>query len=267
MNRRWCRPLRCEKAALILTRRAISSDQHHRFLNHVPVVQPDGLDDMPRTKALQQQWLNTEQWDGYSDTYLQRHMIYGSTVETIPQLTPKQPLLNPMLERVFTLYGPLADTLHDLQDDPLHVCFRLKMNQVRADVEKIAQELDKVYAALHPTVKTMYDAYLVRRYYHLKDWILHVEKKRAKLLERLSPELIEQIIESKKVSERHIDSLKRIAQIFCSASGDADEAFLKLTPGHMFSLEEIQVVKQKARYTRNMRRLGANWDFADRHSI
>jgi DNA-binding MarR family transcriptional regulator len=227
------------------------------------------VDDLVRTKIIQQQWLNTEQWDGYSDTYLTRHMLYGSTVEApTSQLTPKQPILHPLLTRVFTLYGPLANVLHDLQDDPLHPAFHHKMDRdVKPHVEKIAEELDRVYPTLHPTVKTLYDAYLVRRYFHLQDWIKHVEKKRAELLSRLSPEYIEQALTGRQVAERHMESLRRIAPLFSSSAGDADEGMLQLTPGSMFSVEEIQVLKQRARYTRNMRRLGANWDFADQHTV
>jgi hypothetical protein len=256
------------KTSFVVSARSTTGNLSHHFLNHVPIIQPDGLDDFTKTKIAQQQWLNTEQWDGYSDTYLARHMVYGSTVDApTSQLTPKQPLLHPLLEKAFTLYGPLADILHDLQDDPLHPAFHTKINEVKSNVEKIAEELDRVYPALHPTVKTMYDAYLVRRYFHLRDWIKHVEKKREDILNRLSPDYIEEITKGRDVAQRHIDSLRRIAKIFCSAAGDADEGFLQLAPGSMFTLEEIQVVKQRARYARNMRRLGANWSFADQHTV
>jgi hypothetical protein len=241
-------------ASLSCSVRHQSTDQYHRFLHRPHVVQPDGVDGIAETKSAQQMWLNTEQWDGYSDTYLKRFMQYPSSVELPnPQVTPKNPLLDECLRYVFELYGPCAERLLKLHQDPLHPRFHEWLQSVRDGREKIAVVLDKHYAALHPTVKTVWDAHLVRKYYVLEDWANHVEKKRCNLFERLSPEHIEFMLKAKGASDEYIQRLEKLKMVFV-----ADPAAGILPDGCHYTEEEVMMVRQKAQYYRHMHKFGAN---------
>lgn len=246
---------------LINSVRFQSSDQFHRYLHNPHIVQPDGLDSLPRTKGDQQQWLNTEQWDGYSETYLMRHMQYGATAEhPNTHYNYRHDDLYKCLGLVYELYGVLADALQDLHDNPLDPLFHKKITQIKQDREKIAAELDKVYAPLHPTVKTVYDAYLVRRYYFLEDWIKHVERKREEILERLSPEFIEQMEKARGVAAHFMERLK------CIEYALYNNPILALMPNdqlEQYSDNEIVLLRQKAAYFRKMKRFGSNQYDAD----
>lgn len=241
-----------------------STDQFHRYLNNPHIVQPDGLDSLPRTKGDQQQWLNTEQWDGYSATYLKRHMQYPATQEhTNPQITPRHDDLYACLGLVYELYGSLADELQVLHDNPLHPRFHQRLARVRRDREKIAEVLDKCYADLHPTMKTVYDAFLVRRYYHLDDWATYVERKRADILERLSPEYIAQVEKMKGLSEDFIRHLKLMETVF-----QRSPTMGMLTPAQeeQYTEKELVILKQKVNYYRNMKQFGINQLDSDVHT-
>ncbi|XQJ24403.1 hypothetical protein NXY56_000292 [Leishmania guyanensis] len=256
------------KGALCTAYRHQATDQFHRFLHHPHVVQPDGVDGLPRVKGDQQQWLNTEQWHGYSETYLKRHMQYPATVElSNPAVNARHDLLYECLGLVYELYGGLAEDLQELHDDPLHPQFHRRISRIKCDRERIAAELDKRYAELHPTVKTVYDAFLVRRYYHLADWIVHVERKRERLINDLSPDLMEKIMRMRGLAEqylRHLRVLERALYddpIMGLLEGDRDtNALDQYTPG------ELGILRQKAAYFRKMRHFGANQLDADTHT-
>lgn len=258
----------CKRASLVETfssmrvsRRCQSSDQFHRFLHNPHVVQPDGLDSLPRTKGDQQQWLNTEQWDGYSDTYLKRHMQYGGTAEhPNSHFNYRHDTLYKCLSMVHELYGVLADGLQQLHDNPLHAQFHVKIANIKKDRERIAKALDEVYPGLHPTVKTVYDAYLVRRYYFLEDWIKYVEKKREEILERLSPEYVEHVEKTQQSAERFIQRLRCIEDMLYN------NPVLGLLPSdqlEQYSEKELVILQQKAAYFKKMKRFGANQFDAD----
>lgn len=244
-----------------ISRRFQSSDQFHRFLHNPHIVQPDGLDSLSRTKGDQQQWLNTEQWDGYSDTYLKRHMQYGATAEhPNSHFNYRHDILYNCLSMVYELYGVLADELEQLHDNPLHSHFHAKIKVIEKDREKIATALDEIYPSLHPTVKTVYDAYLVKRYYFLEDWIKYVERKREKILERFSPEYVEQMEKTHQCGERFMDRLK------CIESMLYNNPVLGLLPSNQleqYSEKELVILQQKAAYFKKMKRFGANQLDAD----
>ncbi|GET85633.1 hypothetical protein, conserved [Leishmania tarentolae] len=254
--------------ALSMAYRHQASDQFHRFLHHPHVVQPDGVDGLPRVKGDQQQWLNTEQWHGYSDTYLKRHMQYPATVElNNPAINARHDLLYECLGLVYELYGGLAEDLQELHDDPLHPRFHDRIARIKRDRERIADELDKRYAKLHPTVKTVYDAFLVRRYYHLADWIEHVEQKRARLLNTLSPDVMERMMRMRGIAEQYLRHLRVLEHALYEdplmgllESGGDTNALEQYTPG------ELAILRQKAAYFRKMRRFGANQLDADVHT-
>ncbi|TPP51450.1 hypothetical protein CGC21_2590 [Leishmania donovani] len=200
--------------ALCVAYRHQATDQFHRFLHNPHVVQPDGVDGLPRVKGDQQQWLNTEQWHGYSDTYLQRHMQYPATVE---------------------LNNPAVNARHDL----LYECLGL----------------------------TVYDAFLVRRYYHLADWIEHVERKRERLINDLSPDVMEKTMRMRGIAEQYLRHLRVLEHALYEdplmglLEGDRDTNVLnQYTPG------ELAILRQKAAYFRKMRRFGANQLDADLHT-
>ncbi|RNF18618.1 uncharacterized protein Tco025E_04416 [Trypanosoma conorhini] len=256
-SRLWCGPLRT-------ARRRQASDQFHRYLHNPHIVQPDGVDALPRTKGDQQQWLNTEQWDGYSAAYLRRHMQYPPTNEQPnAQLNSSHALLYACLKTCYECYGPLADELQRLHEDPLHPRFHEKIAHVKKEREKIAAELDRVYADLHPTVKTVYDAYLVRRFYHLADWITHVEQKRHNLLCRLSPEYIQQAKRARGVAE---DFIRRLQQLEAAFTHNPTLGLLEGEEGKQYTHDELVMLRQKAAYFRNMRQLGVNQQDADVHT-
>ena len=244
---------------LLTTSRMQSTDQHHRFLNRPHIVQPDNLDSLPRTKGDQQLWLNTEQWDGYSDTYLKQFMQYTPANEhPMPQVSYRNSTLNECLGVVFSIYGPLAEDLQVLHDDPLHPRFHERIKKIKKGREALAVHLDKVYAELHPTVKTLYDAFVVRRYYHLEDWIKHVEKKRETLFERLSPEHIAQVEKARGLSSAYIERLKALGQVMENAPLSG------LLESHdQYSELELAALKQKVSYFRKMRKFGSSADEAD----
>ncbi|KAG8345796.1 hypothetical protein ERJ75_001753300 [Trypanosoma vivax] len=252
-------------APICVARRLQASDQFHRYLHNPHIVQPDGVDNLPRTKADQQQWLNTEQWDGYSETYLKQHMQYPPTNEhPNGKLNHTHQLLNKCLQTCYEYYGTLADELQGLHEDPLHPQFHKKIEYIKKKRENIAQELDRVYGGLHPTLKTVYDAYLVRRYYHLGDWIEHVEQKRHDILSRLSPEYI-----------RHVESRRGVTEYFLHRLKALETAFTQTptlgllgndTLGGEYTHDELVMLKQKAAYFRNMRQLGRNQHDADVHT-
>lgn len=254
----WC------VTALRTAQRPQATDQFHRYLHNPQIIQPDGVDTLPRTKGDQQQWLNTEQWDGYSDTYLRRHMQYPPTNEhPNVQLNFSHTLLLKCLRICYECYGPLADELQTLQDDPLHPRFHEKIAHVRKEREKIATELDRVYADLHPTVKSVYDAYLVRRYYHLADWVTHVEQKRHDLLCRLSPEYIRRAKRARGVAAHFIDRLQRLEAAFTQ---NPTLGLLEDEGDGRYTQDELVMLRQKAAYFRNMRQLGASQQDADVHT-
>lgn len=248
--------------------RSQASDQFHRYLHHPHVVQPDGVDGILRVKGDQQQWLNTEQWDGYSTTYLRRHMQYPATAEhPNPHLNPRHDLLYECLQLVYDLYGSLADDLQELHDDPLHPQFHRRLERIKRDRERIAEELDKRYAALHPTVKTVYDAFLVRRYYHLGDWITHVERKRENLIRDLSPEYMAHVMKMRGIAAQHLKNLKKLERALY------EDPILHLLEGEgannaveQYSAGELAMLRQKATYFRKMRRFGSNQLDSDIHT-
>ncbi|EAN89128.1 hypothetical protein, conserved [Trypanosoma cruzi] len=255
-------PLCC--TSLCTARRLQASDQFHRYLHNPHIVQPDGVDTLPRTKGDQQQWLNTEQWVGYSDTYLKRHMQYPPTNEQPnAQLNSSHALLYKCLRTCYECYGPLAEELQTLHEDPLHPRFHEKIAHVKKEKEKIAAELDRVYAGLHPTVKTVYDAYLVRRFFHLNDWVKHVEQKRHNLLCRLSPDHIEQVKRARGVSAHFIERLRRLEAAF---THNPTLGLLEGEEGKQYTHDELVMLRQKAAYFRNMRQLGASQQEADVHT-
>lgn len=249
---------------LFLSARYQSSDQFHRYLHNPHIVQPDGLDSLPRNKAEQQLWLNTEQWDGYSDTYLKRFMQYSATQEhTNPQITIRNDMLYECLGLVFELYGTLAQDLHELHDNPLHPQFHARIERIKRDRENIAKELDKVYAGLHPTMKTIYDAMVVRRYYHLEDWIRYVEKKRANIFEKLSPEYLAQVEKAQALSEHFLRRLKMLENTLYT---NPVLGLMSSDQLAQYSDGELAVLQQKAAYFRKMRRFGANQLDSDVHT-
>ncbi|KAG5511628.1 hypothetical protein JKF63_07224 [Porcisia hertigi] len=259
-------PMSRRCGALCTPRRHQASDQFHRFLHNPHVVQPDGVDGLPRVKGDQQQWLNTEQWNGYSDTYLKRHMQYPATVElNNPAVNARHDLLYECLGLVYELYGSLAEDLQGLHDDPLHPQFHNRIARIRRDRERIAIELDKRYANLHPTVKTVYDAFLVRRYYHLNDWIEYVERKRERLINDLSPEYMEKIMQMRGIARQYLQHLRILERALyedplmglLESSDQGTNALEQYTPS------ELAMLRQKAAYFRKMRRFGANQLDAD----
>lgn len=256
-------PIACAMATAV---RYQASDQFHRYLHNPHVVQPDGLDGLPRVKGDQQQWLNTEQWTGYSDTYLQRHMQYPATAEhPNAYLNARHGLLYECLALVYDLYGTLADDLQELHDDPLHPHFHARIARLKRDREKIAQAIDERYAELHPTVKTVYDAFLVRRYYHLGDWIQHVEQKRGRLIDELSPEFMKQMQQMRGIAKEHLQRLRLLEQALY------EDPILGLLEGQktsvvQYSAGELAMLRQKAAYFRKMRRFGANQLDSDLHT-
>lgn len=250
---------------LRIARRHQASDQFHRYLHHPHVEQPDDVDGLVQTKAEQQKWLNTEQWDGYSDTYLCPFMQYPTTVElNKPQLTAKHTILYKCLALVYELYGTLAEDLQQLHDDPLHPQFHLRIARLRREREKIADAIDACYAGLHPTVKTIYDAYLVRRYYHLADWITYVEQKRATLINRLTPEMMSQMQRARHLSESFIRRLKQLEVAFLN---NPILALLTNEEMQSYTHDEMVMLQQKAAYFRKMHRLGVNQRDSDIHTV
>ncbi|ORC85454.1 uncharacterized protein TM35_000351980 [Trypanosoma theileri] len=248
----------------LTARRFQASDQFHRYLHNPHIVQPDGVDPLPRTKGDQQQWLNTEQWDGYSDTYLQRHMQYPPTNEhPNVKLNSSHTLLYKCLNSCYRYYGVLADELQALHEDPLHPRFHEKIAHVKKESEKIAEELDRVYADLHPTVKSIYDAYLVRRYYQLRDWIKHVEQKRHNVLCRLSPEYIRETEHARGVAAHFLHRLQQLETAF---TNNPTLGLLADEGDGRYTHDEIVMLRQKAAYFRKMHQLGANQQDADVHT-
>lgn len=248
-------------SCICISQRFQSSDQFHRYLHNPHVVQPDGLDSLPRTKGDQQQWLNTEQWDGYSATYLKRHMQYGGTAEhPNPHYNYRHDDLYKCLSTVYELYGAIADELEQLHYNPLHPQFHKKVVSAKKDRETIAKVLDDIYPSLHPTVKTLYDAYLVRRYYFLDDWIKYVVKKREDILEKLSPEYVEHLKKTCESAGRFMQRLKYIENVLYS---NPILALLPTDQLEQYSEKELAVLRQKATYFRKMKRFGANQFDAD----
>jgi len=237
------------------------TDEHHRYLKHVRIEQPDGVDDQYRVKNEQQNWLDREQWAGYSDAYCKKMMSYlpGHEHFFSPIAFPA-PELNKCLALVFNAYGAAASILHELHDDPLHPQFHERMTQVVANAKELERGIDEVYAGLHPTVKTVYDAFAVRRYYHLMDWIEHVKAKRHRILTSTPQELLLEIEKVSQLCEMHIARLRQLRDSL------ADEEHLYLIEGKGFSEEEVAVVRRHARYFRAARLFGENSTYGDTHS-
>ncbi|CUG61715.1 transmembrane protein, putative [Bodo saltans] len=245
--------------ALCCSCRHMASDTYHSYLKNVRIEQSDGLDDLPTTKEAQQMWLNTEQWSGYSDHYLGRFMQYPATAEHyVPELNMRTPLLDKVLRYCYELYGPCAEILEKLHADPLHPRFHERLAKVRAGRDAIGAVIDKEYASLHPTVKTLWDAFLVRRYFFLEDWAKHVEKKRAQFFERMSPEHITFMLKAKGLSDENIMRLEKMQQVLL-----ADPAASIIPEGYHYSEDEVVMIRQKAQYYRNQKRFGMNFTSAD----
>lgn len=222
-----------------------SSDQYHNFLKSNRVVQSEGTDPFHRVKQDQQMYNNTEQWEGYSQAYLKRWMQYTPTNQRQDVLEHKNKDINEILALVWKHYGEAADVLEILEDDLLHPQFHAFMEKAKVGLKDLESSIDSIYADAHPTIKTVIDAWMVRRLYALTDWIALLEKRRAQLIQDLSPEYIELQSKLKAVAERHIWRLQKLGQ----ALTDNPAMFLEGSDFTSRGLSEYEMASIKQRMT------------------
>lgn len=225
----------------------------HKFLHETSVKQHDGVDDIIRVKAEQQRWLDHEQFSGYSDTYLKTHMRYTPQYEYFggtSATTRPNKVLALITEICFSIYGDAADTLELLESDPLRADFAEKLEHAKGARRRLEDKIDAIYAEAHPTVKTMYDAMLVKRWQVLEDWIELCVRKRADILARMSPEWIEEQARRKGIAEAHMARLKHLG----AAMEANPTGFLE---GQGFSEEEMVMIKRRKRFFQRQTSFGA----------
>jgi hypothetical protein len=227
---------------------------NNNHLHHPEIKQHDGVDDIIRVKAEQQKWLNHEQYAGYSDSYLQREMQFTPQYEQMAWMTSTT--LNKYLveigDIVYTHYGAAADALEEAEANPLHPNFNALVETARAGRGKLEAELDRLYGQAHPTVKTLYDAMLVRRWQTLEDWIELVQRKRAQTLDRLSPEWIEELEKQRGVAAEYKARLRHIG----TAMEANPVAFLEATG--QFTEKELVMIERRKRFFKKAAEFGTS---------
>jgi hypothetical protein len=248
-------------AAVSRRQQAAGSDQYHHFLDDPEVIQSDSVDTAARVKNDQQMWNNTEQWNGYSDTYLTRFAQYPSTFENANGIEHQNPLLNRLLHIAYAVYGDAAEILEELENDPLHPDFHNQLNSARDRTLDLAKKIDDIYAPMHPTEKTMVDALLVRRWHTLQDWQVTVTKKRAAVLDALSPEFMAQQVKSKGVVAQHLARLKQMEDMI-----NRDPVLLMGQDVFGLNEEELVVARQKARFFHKSKMFGKSFSQSEVNS-
>jgi hypothetical protein len=219
------RSLRRTFLGMVATR-PYTTDSYHNYLNDTPVKQTQNVDPIYRVKAEQQAWLDTNQWVGYSDTYLAKNMRYLPTTEGSVGIGYYTPILDRILELVFHKYGDAADILEELEADPLKTDFHHKIIEAQEKAAELEDGIDDLYAALHPTYKTVADAYLARRHYVCG------------------------------IAQSHIRSLERVGKAF-----DNDPVFYLTQAG--LNEEELEIVRQKAKFHKQFRKFGSSASYGD----
>ena len=229
-----------------------SVDLFHNYLNRPTVLQNDGMEHTFQTRAAQQDWNNLEQFEGYSNSYLSRPMSYMIGDEAYAANTNETPLrsVERCLKVCYEVYGPAADILESLYQDPLQATFNQRMEQVEVHKKQLEKEIDKVYADAHPTEKLFLDAHLVRRFFFLDDFAAAAKKKRASILDRLTPEQLDKVAAMRGIAERSKTQLALIRNVM---EDNVDVARLEEMG---FSEMELVAVKQKANYYRNIKKFG-----------
>ena len=222
----------------------------HDYLNRGPIADHAGIAMGAARVGLQQDAFNNEQWEGYSDSYLARLPSYLSRNESTHDVRPFD-AFDEVLSLSYYVYGEAADRLKLLQDDPLHGDFHSILEKAVHYREELAKEIDTLYGSSHPTVRTLIDAFGVRRYYFLKDWEIAVTNKRREILEKLSPEFIAEATRGKQVAEaykEHLRILGRYIDQTCALPAYLDES--------KFSEEEMVLLKRKVTHSRKIRQFG-----------
>lgn len=230
----------------------------NQHMKHVDVKQHDGVDDIIRVKGEQQKWLNHEQYSGYSDSYLKRQMSYTPQYEYFNDkpVTRANAFILEICDIVYNIYGEAADALEEAEANPLHPNFAMLVETATKKRKEMEGEIDRLYATAHPTVKTMYDAMLVRRWQTLEDWIALVQKKREEALSRLSPEWIEEIEKRKGIAHEYRMRLKHLG----TAMESNPVAFLENSG---FTEKELALIERRKRFFRRTENFGANIDAGD----
>ena len=245
-------------STLLESRRTVGTGHYHHYLNKTRVEQTEGTDTVLQTHADTQMWLNTQQWGGYSDTYLKHWMQYQPPVQNSRTFEYRNFELDHMMKIVYQYYGAASDLLVEIEDDPLDPHFHRKLEKAKKFGEQFATEIDKKYAELHPTVKILYDAWCARRYMQLQDWYVLVERKREKIFEKISPEWIEKQAKMKGVAKYHMDRLQQLGQ-------DLERDPTMFLETSAFSEKEVEMLKQKMRYFRHIKQYGKAQMSGDLH--
>lgn len=236
-----------------------TGDLFHNYLNNPTIMQGDGMEHMYETRSRQQDWNNTQQFEGYSETYLKRPMTYMINEDAYKANTNDHPIraVDRCLGVCYEVYGPAADILESLYQDPLQATFNKRMEQVAVYKKKLEKAIDEVYSTVHPTEKLFIDNLLVRRFFFLDDFAAAAQKKRDDILNRLSPEQLSHVNAARGLAERSKTQLQMIRNVM------EDNIDVALLEDMGFSELELVAVKQKANYYRNMRRVGMMMHVAD----
>lgn len=225
-------------------------------LKNVALKQSDGVDDIMRVKAEQQRWLDHEQYAGYSDSYLKQTARFKPQYEIFNNIqgsgagNPVK-MVDQVCAIVFDIYGEAADVLEELEANPLHPQFAAMLETAKNRRIALEKKIDEIYAEAHPTIKTLYDSMLVRRWQTLEDWIKLVEKKRGECINKLSPAWIEEVEKMKGVAEQFKGRLKHLG----TAMESNPVAFLE---GSGFNEEEMALIVRRKRFFRKQSELGMN---------
>jgi hypothetical protein len=227
-------------------------------LNKPSVKQSDGVDDIVRVKAEQQRWLDVEQWSGYSDTYLSQNARFRPQYEIAgnPGTSFSIKVIEEICIIVYEIYGEAADILEELESNPLHPNFKEMLETAKSRRKKLEQKLDEMYAGAHPTVKTLYDAMLVKRWQTLEDWMELVQRNRQETINKLTPEWIEELEKRKGIAEEFKTRLKHLGM----AMEASPVAFLE---GSGFNEEEMVMIQRRKQFFRKATDFGKSIAFTD----
>ena len=241
--------------------RGVTDLLSHNFLSNNPVIQTDGVDNILRTKSEQHTWLHDEQWEGYSNSYLSQFMQYAPTYESSRSLIDyNHRILYEALGIVHRVYGPAATWLARAYSEPLSCNFRQWVNLGRKARVTLEKEIDRLYPASHPTVKTLLDTVLVKRYYTLEDMARGAEKRRENILNRLTPEYVAQQEKLLTISQTHLAHLKSLARAL-----EEEPLLGLLDKTQEYDEDELAMLRQKATYFRSMRKHGTMMTWSNLH--